>query len=64
MATRVNHGGKEGTGEPRFFEPELGGVPAAFGLTVALALISYQWLERPFLKLKDRFAAVPSGRAP
>ena len=38
-------------------------VPAAFVLTVALALVSYQWLERPFLQLKERFAAVPSGRA-
>jgi len=38
-------------------------IPAAFALTVVLALISYQWLERPFLKLKERFAAVPSGRA-
>jgi peptidoglycan/LPS O-acetylase OafA/YrhL len=38
-------------------------VPAAFALTVVLALVSYQWLERPFLKLKERFAAVPSGRA-
>ena len=39
-------------------------VPASFALTVAMALISYQWLERPFLKLKERFAAVPSGRTP
>jgi peptidoglycan/LPS O-acetylase OafA/YrhL len=34
----------------------------AFGLvvTVLLALASYRWLESPFLRLKGRFAAVPS----
>jgi len=31
-----------------------------FGVTVALAALSYQFLERPFLKLKDRFTRVAS----
>ena len=30
------------------------------GMTVALAAISYRWLERPFLGLKSRFARIPS----
>jgi len=32
----------------------------AFGLNVALAAASYRWLEAPFLRLKERFARVPS----
>ena len=32
----------------------------ALVLTVALALASYRWVESPFLRLKDRFAAVLS----
>jgi peptidoglycan/LPS O-acetylase OafA/YrhL len=32
----------------------------AFGLNVALAAVSYRWLESPFLRLKERFARVPS----
>jgi peptidoglycan/LPS O-acetylase OafA/YrhL len=39
------------------------GIPLSFGLrvtlsfllTVALAIVSYSWLEKPFLKLKERF---------
>jgi peptidoglycan/LPS O-acetylase OafA/YrhL len=30
------------------------------GLTVALAAISYRWLESPFLRLKGRFTRIPS----
>jgi peptidoglycan/LPS O-acetylase OafA/YrhL len=30
------------------------------GMTVALAAISYRWLERPFLSLKSRLARIPS----
>jgi peptidoglycan/LPS O-acetylase OafA/YrhL len=30
------------------------------GMTVVLALVSYRWIESPFLRLKDRFAAVLS----
>ena len=33
-----------------------------FALTILLAAVSYRFLERPFLKLKDRFAVVKSGR--
>lgn len=33
---------------------------AAFLLTVVLALVSYRWIESPFLRLKDRFATVLS----
>jgi peptidoglycan/LPS O-acetylase OafA/YrhL len=32
----------------------------AFVVTVLLALVSYRWIESPFLRLKDRFATVPS----
>lgn len=35
-----------------------------FFITVALAAISYRWLERPFLRLKDRFTYVVSTSAP
>jgi peptidoglycan/LPS O-acetylase OafA/YrhL len=35
----------------------------AFGLTVALAALSYRFLERPFLRLKDRFAHIQSRPA-
>jgi peptidoglycan/LPS O-acetylase OafA/YrhL len=31
-----------------------------FGLTVAMAAVSYRWLESPFLRLKERFTRVPS----
>jgi peptidoglycan/LPS O-acetylase OafA/YrhL len=31
-----------------------------FGMTVALALASYRWIESPFLRMKDRFATVLS----
>jgi peptidoglycan/LPS O-acetylase OafA/YrhL len=31
-----------------------------FVLTTALSAASYQWLERPFLRLKNRFAFVTS----
>jgi len=41
-----------------------GRVPIAFALTLALAACSYRWLERPFLRLKARFTAVPSGASP
>jgi peptidoglycan/LPS O-acetylase OafA/YrhL len=34
---------------------------AAFGANVILAAVSYRWLEAPFLRLKGRFTAVPSG---
>jgi peptidoglycan/LPS O-acetylase OafA/YrhL len=32
----------------------------AFVLTVFLASASYRWIESPFLRLKDRFAIIPS----
>jgi peptidoglycan/LPS O-acetylase OafA/YrhL len=32
----------------------------AFGINVALAAVSYRWLEAPFLRLKERFTRVPS----
>jgi peptidoglycan/LPS O-acetylase OafA/YrhL len=41
----------------------LGRTIGAFLLTVILAALSYQFLERPFLRLKDRFAHVPSRPA-
>lgn len=31
-----------------------------FGLNVAMAAASYRWLEAPFLRLKERFARIPS----
>ena len=36
-------------------------LPAAFGLTVAIAALSYRLLEQPFLRLKERFTYVPSS---
>jgi peptidoglycan/LPS O-acetylase OafA/YrhL len=35
----------------------------SFALTVLLSAVSYRWLERPFLRLKDRFARVPTQSA-
>jgi peptidoglycan/LPS O-acetylase OafA/YrhL len=35
-------------------------IVTAFGLNVALAAVSYRWLETPFLRLKERFTRVPS----
>jgi peptidoglycan/LPS O-acetylase OafA/YrhL len=35
----------------------------AFGLTIAMAATSYHLLERPFLRLKTRFAVIPSRPA-
>jgi peptidoglycan/LPS O-acetylase OafA/YrhL len=32
-------------------------------ITVVFSMVSYQWLERPFLRLKDRFAKVLSRPA-
>jgi peptidoglycan/LPS O-acetylase OafA/YrhL len=32
----------------------------AFATTVALSAVSYRWLEKPFLTLKQRFSRVPS----
>ncbi len=50
--------------------PEAGGVVAkiakaalSFGLTVVTAAASYAWLEKPFLRLKDRFTFVKSRAA-
>ncbi|WP_396627719.1 acyltransferase family protein [Luteitalea sp.] len=50
---------------PRLAIPGLpfGRTISAFLLTVILAALSYQFLERPFLRLKDRFAHVPSRPA-
>jgi peptidoglycan/LPS O-acetylase OafA/YrhL len=36
-------------------------VGLSFLLTVALAAVSYTWLEQPFLKLKDRFTYRPTS---
>ena len=36
----------------------------AFVLTVALATVSYHWLEQPFLKLKERFRSTPEPVLP
>ena len=33
---------------------------AGLFLTIAMASISYRWLEAPFLRLKERFACVQS----
>ncbi len=35
-------------------------IALGFGLTVGLAAASYEWLERPFLRLKQRFTHVTS----
>ncbi len=34
----------------------------SLGLSILIAKLSYKWLESPFLKLKDRFAIVKTGR--
>ena len=36
-------------------------LPLALAITIAVSALSYQYFERPFLKLKQRFAIVPSG---
>jgi peptidoglycan/LPS O-acetylase OafA/YrhL len=36
-------------------------LPIAFGLTVAIAALSYRFLEQPFLRLKERFTHVRSS---
>ncbi len=36
-------------------------LPVAFGLTVAIAALSYRLLEQPFLRLKERFTYVRSS---
>lgn len=38
-------------------------VVLSFLLTVALAAISYRWLEQPFLRLKDRFRPGSTGKS-
>jgi peptidoglycan/LPS O-acetylase OafA/YrhL len=43
----------------------LEGIQARFislSLTILLAILSYKWLERPFLKLKSRFAFIKTRR--
>jgi peptidoglycan/LPS O-acetylase OafA/YrhL len=35
--------------------PQFAVAPAAFAATIAIAAVSYRYLERPFLKLKERF---------
>jgi peptidoglycan/LPS O-acetylase OafA/YrhL len=35
---------------------------AALAVSVSIAEASYRWLERPFLRLKERFTYVPSSR--
>jgi peptidoglycan/LPS O-acetylase OafA/YrhL len=40
-----------------------GSFPLAFGLTVAVAALSYRFLEQPFLRLKERFTYVRSAPA-
>jgi peptidoglycan/LPS O-acetylase OafA/YrhL len=32
----------------------------SLGMTIVLALVSYRWVESPFLRLKDRLAVVLS----
>jgi peptidoglycan/LPS O-acetylase OafA/YrhL len=48
-------GGKAGT-PARFLLHWFGGLV----LTIVLASVSYRWLESPFLRLKEKFAAVKS----
>jgi peptidoglycan/LPS O-acetylase OafA/YrhL len=45
---------------PWFANKELWQTIFAFALNVAMAAVSYQLLERPFLRLKDRWTKVPS----
>lgn len=35
----------------------------AFGVTVAIAIVSYRWLERPFLRRKERYESIKSRPA-
>ncbi len=37
--------------------------PIAFALTFVMASISYQFFEKPFLRLKDKFTIVKSGKS-
>lgn len=37
-----------------------GGMPIAFLLTIVVAALSYRYLESPFLRIKERFARIPS----
>jgi peptidoglycan/LPS O-acetylase OafA/YrhL len=39
------------------------GYGLVLALTLGLSAVSYRWLERPLLKLKERISAVPSGSA-
>jgi len=55
--------GALGTLEPGGVPPETAlpiYIVLAFGINVALAAVSYRWLEAPFLRLKERFTRVPS----
>ncbi len=36
--------------------------PIAFTLTIVISSLSYQYFEKPFLKIKDRFTKVKSGK--
>ena len=38
--------------------------PLVFGLSIAMAAISYRWLEQPFIRQKHRFTKVASGDSP
>jgi peptidoglycan/LPS O-acetylase OafA/YrhL len=35
----------------------------AFGVTIIISAISYRFLETPFLRMKSRFALIPSRPA-
>jgi peptidoglycan/LPS O-acetylase OafA/YrhL len=35
-------------------------VPLGTSMTITMAMVSYRWFETPFLRLKDRFALIPS----
>jgi peptidoglycan/LPS O-acetylase OafA/YrhL len=35
----------------------------SFTISIIIAKLSYAWLEKPFLKLKDRFAVVKTQLA-
>jgi peptidoglycan/LPS O-acetylase OafA/YrhL len=38
-------------------------IPLMLTITLIVAIVSYEFYERPFLRLKNRFQTVPSGAA-
>jgi peptidoglycan/LPS O-acetylase OafA/YrhL len=52
-----------GGGISNLFVRNLALYGAVFGLTTAVAALSYRWFERPFLRRKEKFSVILSGEA-